>query len=388
METTSLIMLDYDGAYWEVFLLPVSLNLGSLIGCFTQSYYVGRLGRAPVFQISSFVATIGGIFLCCFHYSFMFHIGLFIIGYAIGGDMVIAYTILMESIPESKQNTLTLLSVGWSIGVCICVFGAYVIEILVQSEISAWKFLLWIGTVSSAFLTYCRGFILETPMFLYDRGDLRLEKILSKIAEYNQEKDYVPIIKYCEPGELETDKNFYAVTIFLSLEYFLTNFPYSTLFYFMPQILSVSEMHIQYAIIFFQQLSGVPGILIAAYCITDKNTAITVRSLCFCLSGLLILALSMNLDIWATSIISCLINLTMMTGLSLLYSYSQEVYCTESRGFMNGFLCGIGLITGAFGNILIGHVQENYGSYASLWLLAGSFLISSLCPVVLQKIIN
>lgn len=388
METTSLIMLDYDGAYWEIFLLPVSLNFGSLIGCFTQSYYVGKIGRAPVFQFSAFVALIGGLFLCCFHYTFMFHIGLCIIGYAIGGDMVIAYTILMESIPQTKQNSLTLLSVGWSFGVCICVFGAFVIEILIESEISAWKYLLWIGTISSAFLTYSRGFILESPMYLYDRGDLRLEKVLGKIADYNNSKEYIPMIRHMDTEEIETDKNFYAVTIFLSLEYLLTNFPYSTLFFFMPQILSVSELHIQYAIIFFQQLSGIPGILVAAYLITDKNTSVTIRSACFCVSGLLIFALSLDLDVWATSVISCLINLSMMTGLSLLYTYSQEVYCTETRGFMNGFLCGIGLVTGAFGNIVIGHVQEHYGSYASLWLLGGSFLLSSLCPIVLQKLIN
>jgi hypothetical protein len=154
----------------------------------------------------------------------------------------------------------------------------------------------------------------------------------------------------------------------------------------MPQLLSVNELHVQYAVIFFQQLSGIPGILIASYWITSKDSSVTVRSLCFCISGLLILMLSMDLDIWATSFVSCLINLFMMTGLSLLYSYSQEIYCTETRGFMNGFLSGIGLVTGVFGSILTGHVQKEYGSFATLWLLASSFLGSSLCSVILHKL--
>ena len=387
MEVTSLIMVDYEGEYWEIFLLPVSLNLGSLIGCFSQSFYVGKLGRAPVFQFSAMVSTVGGLFLCCFHYSFMFHLGLCIIGYSVGGDMVIAYTILMESIPQSKSNSLTLLSVGWSFGVSLSVFGAFLIEVIIQSEISAWKYLLWVGTVTSALLAYFRGFILESPMYLYDRGDLRLESTLQKMAELNS-NDYSTCIDEADEGKIEKDENFYIMTIFLSIEYLLTNFPYSTLFYFMPQLLAVNELHVQYAVIFFQQLSGIPGILSASYWIKPRESSITIRSLCFCSSGLLILALSMDLDIWATSFISCLINLTMMTGLSLLYTYSQETYSTETRGYMNGFLSGIGLITGVFGSIIIGHVQQNYGSFATLWLLAFSFLLSSLCPLILHKLIK
>ncbi|OMJ83603.1 hypothetical protein SteCoe_15455 [Stentor coeruleus] len=380
MEMVSLLMHDYEGEYWEIFLLPVCLNFGSLIGCYLQSFITDKVGRASIFKLSAIISSFGGLWLCVFPFSFMFHIGLCIIGFGLGGDMVISYTLLLESIPKSKINQLTLLNMGWNIGISFFIFTALIIELFWVFNSPGWMILVWVGTLSAGFLTYYRSRLLESPHYLYNRGDFRLDGVLIKIAEINENKDYIPrvFLRIQDKNVFENDhEKMLKNTILLTCEYFFANTPYYCLIFFMPDILPDCNDYMLYTVMFLQQLSGIPGVITASYLINSPFGPKYTRLLGFTVSAVFMFSLSLPLNDYLIFVVSCALFYFLSIGLSTLYTFSQEMYPTAIRGTANGWLCGISLITGCIGPVLFGQIKNMTGITPIFYILTVSFVLAA-----------
>lgn len=118
-------------------LLAVSINMGTLIGCYVFSYLIGISGRAPIFRSTVLITTFGGCLVSFFPNYYCLLIGLFIIGLGMGGDMAIASTVFMEAIPPSEIQSLTLLNLAWSLGTAISLIIAIVLEMFWTYEMPA-----------------------------------------------------------------------------------------------------------------------------------------------------------------------------------------------------------------------------------------------------------
>lgn len=128
-ETTSIMMYknkNLDGILKT--LVPMSLNLGTLLGCYLFSYLIGLLGRAPVYRNIIIITALGGVLISFIHYEYVILLGLLIIGFGIGGDMTLSSTVLMESIPPSNMRVITMLNIGYSLGTGLAILVAIIIE--------------------------------------------------------------------------------------------------------------------------------------------------------------------------------------------------------------------------------------------------------------------
>jgi hypothetical protein len=144
----------------------------------------------------------------------------------------------------------------------------------------------------------------------------------------------------------------------------------------------------EHMVMLLQQVSGFPGILIAGFSIRSLRDSVFWRTFSFCTAALLILTLQFDMEIWLVILITCVINYLLWTGLSLLYGYSQEIYCSSSRTIMNGILSGIGYTSGLAGNIILEKVIELYGKLMCLIIFSVAFLIAGICPPILHQLIS
>ena len=188
--------------------------------------------------------------------------------------------------------------------------------------------------------------------------------------------------------EKSKDAHFRHMTFYLSIEYFFATFLYATLFFIMPKLLPHTDRETGYIIMLLQQFLSLPGILISGFYITTNKDSVIWRTISFCLAGVLIMMLYFDLSILLFGVITISINLLLWVGLSLLYTYSQDVYCYSSRTIMNGFFSGLGLSSGIFGNLLLDQVIQSYGKIYCLLIFCVSFIISGICPPLLHKIIG
>lgn len=189
--------------------------------------------------------------------------------------------------------------------------------------------------------------------------------------------------------EKSKDAHFRHMTFYLSIEYFFATFLYATLFFIMPNLIPPGvDTDTGNLIMLLQQLLSLPGILISGFYITTNKGSVIWRSVSFCLAGLLIMILNFDISATVFGAITISINFLLWVGLSLLYGYSQDVYCYSSRTIMNGFFSGLGLSSGVFGNLLLDQVIESYGKFYCLLIFCVSFIIAGVCPPLLHQIIG
>jgi MFS family permease len=119
-------MLKVSLPAFLVTLLPVTLNLGMLVGSYFLSWLIGIYGRAKIYKLSIILTSGGGI-LCSIGGYYLFA-GLSLVGLGIGGDISISYTVMMECLPTSHQHYLTLVNIGYCIGAAVSSVLALVIE--------------------------------------------------------------------------------------------------------------------------------------------------------------------------------------------------------------------------------------------------------------------
>lgn len=134
-------MFKYNDSESSKTYLAVSINLGTLIGCYVFSYLIGSLGRAKTFKLTVLISTIGGIFICLLPNYEILLIGLFVIGLGMGGDSAISTTVFMESIPYSQHKYLTILNISYCFGTAISICFAILLEFRLQTHRPSWLIL-------------------------------------------------------------------------------------------------------------------------------------------------------------------------------------------------------------------------------------------------------
>jgi len=324
--------------------LAISINFGTLVGCYVFSYLIGIYGRAPIFKITVAVAACGGILICIFPCYEVLLFGLFVIGLGMGGDGSIGTTVFMEAIPVSQHRTVTILNVSYCLGTALSIFFAILLEFRMSSEKPAWLILTWISTIISVILTYLRLDVLESPMFLYEIKSKQLKEVIKTIATINGKKEFnfsLPHERFSSYNEEEVVNSsvfeifrnpLLKTTILQTIQYFWSSVAYTNMIFFMPSLLPESSDLNAYGVIFLQQIAGFLGIYIASKCIDTKLGRKGTEALAFLLSGLTIYPFMFSERIGIIYIWSAVSFGFLMMGLSTLYTHSQELYPTHVRG--------------------------------------------------------
>jgi SHS family lactate transporter-like MFS transporter len=182
MEITSMIMSEMEGTSVNTPILPLFLNFGSIVGNILLPYIAEKKGRSPAYKVSGAISLLGSLCLVVFGHPYILYLGLFGVGTGMGADMIICYTVLLESIPPSTSNrALTWTSTGWSLGTPLCILIAYLVKDVFKLEIMSWRVMVYFGLVCQLYFTIERIKINETPVYLFEKADSRFSNVLKNV---------------------------------------------------------------------------------------------------------------------------------------------------------------------------------------------------------------
>eukprot|EP00361_Fabrea_salina_P003395 CAMPEP_0202429172 /NCGR_PEP_ID=MMETSP1345-20130828/2997_1 /ASSEMBLY_ACC=CAM_ASM_000843 /TAXON_ID=342563 /ORGANISM="Fabrea Fabrea salina" /LENGTH=327 /DNA_ID=CAMNT_0049040337 /DNA_START=1 /DNA_END=981 /DNA_ORIENTATION=+ len=281
----SILMSDYQGLdSFQKSMMPVSLNLGTIIGCYFFSYISDALGRKAAFQYSILVTASSALLLAFSPGYYSVLSCLVALGIGVGGDFAVPGTVLSEFIPPSKSKALTVMNVAWSIGGSICILLAIILEITWDLSISKWRALVAAGAVMSFVLWFMRLETLESPKYLQIRNEDPSE-VLKEVARRNGKPYFEfngPLMDDYEEGDItemsRKSSSFSALfsvemfltTVLLTLQFVMVGFANTGFILFMPQLLPINSTLSSYGIILVQQICGMPAMLLAAYLADTK----------------------------------------------------------------------------------------------------------------------
>ena len=171
----------------------------------------------------------------------------------------------------------------------------------------------------------------------------------------------------------------------LSAIYFFSSFGYSALMFFMPSFLPVSSDFQSYLIIVVQQISGVPGKLLATYSVDSPlgrkwTTAIGFTTTGICLIGF-VFTTNFGLVMLCTSVYYFLVNM----GLSSLFTQGQELYGGQNRSSASGFLMGMARIGSAVGPVVAGSLYDFGGIAMAVSINIACFIFIGLLALSLRE---
>lgn len=179
--------------------------------------------------------------------------------------------------------------------------------------------------------------------------------------------------------------NYLRTTVTLSFLYFFSSFGYSSLLFFMPVFLPSSSQTETYTIIFIQQLSGVPGKLLATLSVDSDLGRKWTTGLGFGLAGIVLILFINAKDFTSILLSTSMYYLLVNMGLSSLFTQAQELYDGNVRSTASGFLMAIARVASTAGPVISGMLYDIAGLKWAMAVTVVGYIGISFLPVLVRE---
>jgi len=364
-------------------LVGAASLFGILIGATALGGLSDRFGRKGLFIFEMALFTIFVLLTALAPNFYVFVLGLFGMGLALGCDYPTAHAVISESIPSRDRGRLVLGAFGFqAVGAFA---GTLVGWVILKSDpaVDAWRVMYGLAVVPAALVTFGRFFVTQSPHWLVGQGRIEeaertLMRLLRRepnypnsvklrpLAEDGKTKDKIPGI-----AKLFKKKHRRA-TLLAALPWFLQDLGTYGIGIFTPTILvtligaksngrNLSEI-IHNDLLASKGAAVIDILLIvgivAAILLADRVGRIRLQIFGFigCASGLLLAAVSTHLTGSAAVVLvfAGFMLFNFMTNLgpnAMTYLIAGEVFPTKIRGLGAGFAASfakVGAVLTAF----------------------------------------
>ncbi|OAV91187.1 hypothetical protein PTTG_04704 [Puccinia triticina 1-1 BBBD Race 1] len=404
---TSLILVPVSQEFSakQPAFLTLSQNLGLLFGALIWGFGCDIFGRKLGFNITIFTTAIFALLSASSTNFISICLCVFFWSTGVGGNLPVDSAIFLEFLPGSHQYLLTVLSIFWSIAQLLVTLLAWPLlsnfscqpkaQSCTRGENAGWRWLL-ISVGSAAFLMFLARFftieIHESPKYLMGKG--RPEEavaVVQEVARRNGVKCSLTIAHLEQFGSIENvvEKSNELTSPKTLLMRTLRRFDFQHLSgLFNTPVLALSTglittiwaliglafplynafiplIETQRGIKFGDETSttyrnsliiaavGLPGSAIGALMTQTPqlgrkgSLAITSALTGISLFGSLTAKSSSILLVW-----NCLFGLNTNFLLSILYSYTPEIFVTKNRGTGNALTASVGRICGTLAPVV------------------------------------
>jgi putative MFS transporter len=297
--------------------------IGMALGSALAGLAADRLGRKSVFMWTLFIysaatgltafATGVGVFILL----------RFLVGLGLGGELPVATTYVSESSEESvRGRRVVLLEAFWAGGSLV---AAIVSRLLLPY--TSWRIVFLVGALPALYLLVLRRQLPETPKF---RG-LTESRSIGKSFRTLWQSEFV------------------SQTVVTWILWFIMNFAYYGMFYWLPSIMSMKGYSLVNSIgyVLIMTLAQVPGYLTAAWLIERWGRKRTL------LTAMVLAALSAlgfgfaHSTVWLI-VFGLLLNYFMLGAFAGTYVFTVEQFPTLARASGMGWAAGFG----RFGSVI------------------------------------
>lgn len=405
---TSIIMQGVS-KLWVLSEFQVSLiSLNFVVGMFLGSYFWGILadiyGRMFSFKKTVIFALLGGIGLTVSPSVEWVYISNLVTGFGVGGEIALGGTVLAEFTPPSRNWLIGLLCMFWSLGGAISALLALMFQF--TGEAVMWRWVCGICAGTEFLFLFLRWNMPETPFWLYNQERYtEAHSVMKKVQKKNQtdhfDLNYFSFDSFISGTGFQESKSSIILKIFgkvhirttliMSLIYFLGNFAFAALVYFMPMLIKQSSSEesttFVWVIILIQQAAGIPGNFLAAWLMESslgRKWLLVVASL---VTSVLTFLFLMANGVGTTLLFSSLMMMCSYLTWSVAYTVTPESYPTEIRNSGVGWANTCAKFGGIVAPPLMGVLMElESGFVVSLVGISGVFVaIGLLCSLIKEK---
>ena len=177
---------EWDLSDTETGVIGTISVLGILLGTCTFGFLSDRLGRSFVFKRTLIIAATASFILTFARNYAMALVLMLLLGFGVGGDIVVAGTAFTEFCPTNKRWTLALLAVTWNFGSCISAGLAWLLVGVGVKFVHMWR--LYSAIMAGILMAFwiARLGMDESPKYLAMKGRYKEARdVIEKIARRN-----------------------------------------------------------------------------------------------------------------------------------------------------------------------------------------------------------
>jgi putative MFS transporter len=307
-------------------------------------------------------------------------------GVGLSGMTVIGITYISEMYPASRRGTFQgyIMTVGL-IGVPV---NAFVARMVIPMADWGWRVVFVWGSLGILFLLFSR-WLEESPKWYENQGRFEeADAVLDRIeAQLIREKGVLPPIppavvkphlRKATPGELFSPRNL-PTTAMLGVTWIAQTLGFHGFTAWVPTLLVARgfELVRSLAWSFTMSIGTIPGALVAALIADrfERKRSIPVIALIVAGFGLLY---GRATTPWAIVTFGFMVEASLRTFASVLYSYTPECFPAEVRNAGSGLVYGIGRLANIVGPLIVAYVFNRYGLTSVFVYIAASWVVVAL----------
>lgn len=363
----------------QISLIAISTYLGTIVGAISVGYLADRFGRKFMYlaDISLYAAfALLSAFAMTFAILVIARIGL---GFAIGADQALSFTIIAEFAPRKSRGRLNASTwIMWTVGSALTYALSFGLSHIFHQE--TWRVLFGLSVIPSLIVLYARSTIPESPRWLAQKGDLAGARSAVRVASEDSDAEFIyQVDDVSSPknrfSELFVDKKQTMGTLYIFIMWLCVTFNTYGVGYFTPYIFRTLG--------FTDQLALLGGVVVSLFAVAgsvvmfffvDKIGRKTLAVFGFGLLALIDVGLSFvagkNIFIALLTLFSMFQFIVWIGPAGLVGVVAPEVFPTHIRGLGTGIAAGLGRV-GAIVGILLFPIMMHFGGLHFSMLMFG-----------------
>ncbi|MCU4161939.1 MFS transporter [Acidiphilium sp. AL] len=351
----------------QIGLIATSTYVGTIAGAVSVGYLADRFGRKFMFLTDITLYAIFAL-LSAFSMSFtMLVIARIGLGFAIGADQALSFTIIAEFAPRKSRGKLNASTwVMWTVASASAYFLSFILNPILHQE--TWRVLFGISVIPSIIVLYGRSSIPESPRWLVRQGRLDEARDAMETAVPGGAKNLNTAArskKSVNLGSLFRSKEQTFGTLYIFFMWFCVTFNTYGVGYFTPFILKTLG--------FTAERSLLGGAIVSLFAISGSiimflSVERVGRKFLATMGFSLLAAIDLGLAIASHSriftillILFSLFQFVVWIGpAGLVGVVAPEVFPTDIRSFGTGIAAGLGRL-GAIIGILLFPLMMKFG---------------------------
>ena len=176
---------------FEIGIMSAVYQTGILVGGLLWGYISDKYGRLPAFRSTAVLGSLSGICLVTSYNSEILTTSLFLLGVSMGGELILATTVLCEFCPPSRRYYIAKMALFSTSGAIIITFIALIVSITDDTNIDNWRIIAGSACTIELLTLIFRFYLPETPAFHIGKGNIAsAEKVLNIISTKNTGKEF------------------------------------------------------------------------------------------------------------------------------------------------------------------------------------------------------
>ena len=378
----------------QIALLASSTYLGTIVGAVGIGYLADRFGRKFMYLFDIFLYALFALLSAVSTSYLMLLIARIGLGFAIGADQALSFTIIAEFAPKKIRGKLNASTwVLWTVASACTYLISYALNPIFHEE--TWRILFGLALIPSVIVLIGRRNIPESPRWLMRKGKIEEAKAAMEAAVPGSSRglaaaDFQRNAPQSGWRLLFANRDQAFRTLYIFFMWFCITFNTYGVGYFTPYILKTLG--------FTAQLSLLGGVVVSLFAIAGSTTMFLsvekvgrkfLAVLGFGLLALIDLGLALVSDshiFWVLLVLFSLFQFVAWIGpAGLVGVVAPESFPTEFRAFGTGLAAALGRLGAISGIILFPIMMKAGGLHFAMTIFCLDAVVATIAMLVFGR---